>query len=251
MIKKHWKCAAVTPYYQETRTQLERCLASVQLQSIKTDHFLVSDGFAQDWLDQTDVRHLRLGKGHADYGNTPRGLGALLAASEQYDAIFFLDADNWLEPEHVALCIDASASSFGTSLDCDIVFSKRIFRRIDGTIMSISEEPNHTDTNCYFFFPGAFHLLSFWITMPKMMSSVGDRVFHALVKSRDLRTAECDRPTVNYHSTWSAHYKALGEDPPIGTKESVQINLKAAFDLMSEREMEIVSRLTGGLVWKR
>ena len=88
-MNKKVKVAAVTPYYRESRAQIERCLASVQLQSVKTDHFLVSDGFAQDWLDDMNVRHLRLGVGHADYGNTPRGLGALLAASEQYDAIFF------------------------------------------------------------------------------------------------------------------------------------------------------------------
>jgi len=248
MEKSKLKCAAITPYYKETVAQLEKCLESVRSQSIKTDHFLVSDGFPQNWLDDAGVRHIRLGVGHADFGNTPRGLGALLAASEQYDVIFFLDADNWLEPEHVSACIDAAVERFGTTLDCDIVFAKRIFRRIDGTIMPIQEEPNHIDTNCFVFFPGAFYLFSFWITMPNFMSSVGDRLFYALVKSRNLRTADCDFRTVNYLNTWAAGYRALGEDPPSGAKESAFVNLQEAFGRFSPRELEIVSRMIGGAV---
>jgi GT2 family glycosyltransferase len=88
----------VTPYYKETREYVERCIASVKRQTIRADHILISDGFPQNWIDQADVRHLRLDRTHQDYGNTPRGLGALMAVAEGYDGIGLLDADCWLEP---------------------------------------------------------------------------------------------------------------------------------------------------------
>lgn len=77
------KYAIITPYYKEERRLLERCIASVRNQTIGTDHFLVADGFPQDWIDTTGVRHLKLDRSHGDGGNTPRGVGALLAVAEQ------------------------------------------------------------------------------------------------------------------------------------------------------------------------
>ena len=61
--------AIVTPYYQESRATLERCLASVKAQTVKCDHFLVADGFAEKWIDGTGARHIRLDRPHRDYGN--------------------------------------------------------------------------------------------------------------------------------------------------------------------------------------
>src|SRR5689334_20420519 len=97
--------AFVTPYYKETRDCLERCIASVKQQTIPADHILVSDGFPQDWLDQADVRHVHLDRAHGDYGNTPRGIGSLMAVAEGYDGIGLLDADCWLEPDHLEHCL--------------------------------------------------------------------------------------------------------------------------------------------------
>ena len=87
----------VTPYYKEDFKLIKRCLESVKNQSISCDHILIADGFPQKWIDDTGVRHLILDRSHGDAGNTPRGLGALLAIAEEYDGIGFLDADNWLE----------------------------------------------------------------------------------------------------------------------------------------------------------
>jgi len=94
------KVAYITPYFKEDADILERCIRSVQAQTIKADHFLISDGYQQDWVANRVARHIPLGKSHGDYGNTPRGIGAQLAVSEGYDAIGFLDADNWIDPEH-------------------------------------------------------------------------------------------------------------------------------------------------------
>lgn len=48
------------PYYKETRGYLERCIASVKCQTVRADHILILDGFPQGWIDQANVRRLRL-----------------------------------------------------------------------------------------------------------------------------------------------------------------------------------------------
>jgi len=85
--------AVVTPYYQEPRAILERCTASVRAQTRPCDHFLIADGFPQAWIDERQARHISLDQPHKDYGNVARGIGALLAVSEAYDGIGFLDAE--------------------------------------------------------------------------------------------------------------------------------------------------------------
>ena len=147
------KYAIVTPYYKEERPLIERCMASVRSQTVPTDHFLVADGFPQEWIDTAGVRHFKLDRSHGDYGNTPRGVGALLAIAAQYSGIAFLDADNWLEPDHVETCLAAAS---GTPAPCDYVIAQRSFRRPDESIMPVADEELHVDTNCFFFLPGAF-----------------------------------------------------------------------------------------------
>lgn len=243
--------AAITPYYKEDRHVLERCISSVRHQTFDTDHFLISDGFAQDWIDDCATRHIRLGIAHADYGNTPRGIGGLLAASEQYDGIFFIDADNWLEPRHVETCVRAAETKFGTALDCDLVIARRNFRRTDESIMPVPDEEGHIDTNCLFFLPGSYDLLSLWVTMPKMMASLGDRYFYKVLMARNLNLAHCLEPMVNYHCIWAYYYQVLGEELPVGAKASIQSNMWDVVRHMSSRELEIARRLSGGIVLPR
>jgi glycosyltransferase involved in cell wall biosynthesis len=121
--------AIVTPYYKEEKWLLERCIRSVHAQTVKVEHFMIADGHPQDWLDREPMRHLRLDREHRDFGNTPRTIGALLAVSEGYDGIGFLDADNWFENDHVAGCIAAAARSE----TCDYVIARRNLCRPDGS----------------------------------------------------------------------------------------------------------------------
>ena len=88
------KYAIVTPYFKETPSLLKRCIRSVRDQTLNADHIMVADGHPQDWIDNERVRHIRLDRSHNDYGNTPRGIGAILAIAEQYSGIGLLDADN-------------------------------------------------------------------------------------------------------------------------------------------------------------
>lgn len=213
------RIAVVTAYYREPRQQIERAIASVKGQSVASDHIVVADGNPQAWVDEANVRHIRLDTSHRDYGNTPRGVGALLAVSEDYDAICFLDADNWLEPDHVERAIATAKRYPG----CDYVVARRFLRRPNETILPVPEEPieQHVDTNCFFFLKGAFHALPQFALIPREMSSIGDRLFYKYIRKLGLVAAIVDRPTVNYHCLWESLYRFAGEPPPPDAKPNV------------------------------
>jgi hypothetical protein len=236
--------AVVTPYYKEQRRLLERAMSSVCLQTVPADHLLIADGFPQDWIDAEPVRHFRLDKAHGDYGNTPRGYGAMIAAAEQYDAICFLDADNWLEPDHVEHCLEVAASAADGV--CDFVIARRTFRRPDETIMEIADEPirQHVDTGCFFFLKGTYHLLPVWMLMPRELSILGDRIFWKAVQGNPLFVGVAKRPTVNYHCLWAGMYRSLGEEPPADAKASIDRQpIDTWLASLSDRERQIVERL--------
>jgi hypothetical protein len=210
------RVAIITPYWQEPRAVLERCIASVAAQSVAADHLLVADGAPQGWLDNAPVRHLRLDRNHADFGNVARGVAALLAAGEGYDAIGFLDADNRIDPDHVALCL-AAAQMGGDAPDC--VIAQRRFELPDGTSVAAAEEQGLIDTNCLFLLPGAFPVIARWALIPAPLSAIGDRVFHAALEAAGCRMAQTARASVTYVSRWLAHYRARGGSVPDDARE--------------------------------
>lgn len=190
---------------------LERCIASVAAQVVACDHLLVADGAPQDWIDSAAVRHIRLDRNHADYGNAARGIGALLAAGEGYDAVGFLDADNWIDPDHVALCLAAA----GAMPDApDVVLARRQIELPCGTPVAVAEEPGLVDTNCMFLLPGAFPVIARWTLIPPPLAAVGDRVFHAALEAAGCRMAHTARASVTYVSQWVSHYAASGQAVP-------------------------------------
>lgn len=239
------KIAVVTPYYKEAREVLERCLASVAGQSVAADHFLIADGYPQSWLEAQPVRHLTLDRAHDNFGNTPRAIGALLAIGEGYDAIGFLDADNWLETDHLAHCLEvAEGASDGP---CDYVLAKRIFWRPDGGILEIPEGSDvfDGDTNCYLFFPGSFHMLAIWGTMPQEIAVVADRMFFRAMQVAGLRQVRATRKTVNYETLFEGTYRLAGETPPPNAK---WVDFAAAvewIDSLDPREREVAERRVG------
>ncbi len=238
--------AVITPYYREDRTLLERCIRSVHGQSVKADHILIADGYPQAWIDGESVRHIKLDRPHNDFGNTPRGIGALLAVAEEYDGICLLDADNWFDADHVDVCLKSSARTNGGVEQCDYIIARRTFRRPDETIMPITVEGEHVDTNCFFFLRGSFAVVSRWATMPKEVSPFSDRIFFQMLCSLPFRHVMTPKPTVNYHCTWLAVYLALNETPPEGAKPNFDRRIVETWlDSLTEREREIANRLSG------
>lgn len=204
----------VTPYHRESRAVLQRCIDSVAAQTHATEHLMVADGHPQDFIDALPVRHLRLDREHDDFGNTPRAMGMLIAVAEGYDAIALLDADNWFDADHVATCLAAAG-------DADYVAARRRFVRPDGRALTIAEDPPdvHVDTSCYFYLPGSFSALPIWGMMPRPLSPICDRVFHACALARGLRRATTGQATVSFTVTVRGFYYRLGETPPPEAKD--------------------------------
>lgn len=239
------RVAVVTPYYKESREWLERCIASVKAQTHECTHILVADGHPQDWIDDAGVRHLRLDRGHADYGNTPRAMGGLLAVSEGFDAVAFLDADNWYQPEHVARCVQVAESS-----GADFVTSGRHWVRADGSVMDVSigedNDGSHVDTNCFFLLFGAFHAIPRWLLMPKPMAMWCDRFFLQSLREEGLREARTLTRSVNYLCTWANVYRAIGETPPAFAKEGIPTQrLMQWVGRLQPSDVGLVHRLSG------
>ena len=244
--------AIVTPYYRETRETLERCIENVKGQSVATDHFVVSDGHPQNWLDGAGVRHLRLDLAHKDFGNTPRGIGAMLAVSEGYQAIGFLDADNWYERDHVEQCCTAATTISGPP--ADLIVAKRHFVLPDGTVTDLIDEPNHIDTNCYWLLEGAFHLIHYWLTMVPQISPLCDRVFYRVAIENGLVMRHTKSATVNYVGNYQLIFRAVGRVAPPDAKPA--INQRPIFEWilsLDQRQQRLVNKRCGFdvLAWGR
>lgn len=208
------RIAVVTPYWREDEVTLRRCIDSVAQQTLAADHLLIADGMPQRWVDDVGVRHIILDRNHGDWGNVARGTGAVLAAGEAYDAIAMLDADNAFDPDHLALCMAAAQGRRAA-----MVAARRRFVLPDGTPVDADDTPGLVDTNVMLLLPRVYPLLSRWTLIPKDMSGVGDRIFHAAVVAQRLRIVTTDRPSVTYTSRVAAHYRAAGRTPPADARD--------------------------------
>ena len=235
------KVAVITPYFNEPDTILARCMDSVWAQTVRCDHYMIADGPGYQWVEDSNVaRHIALGEPHKDYGNTPRAIGALLAASEGADAICFLDADNLYDPNHIEACIEVASKT----PDLDYVVARRRIVLQDGAFVTAKEERDHVDTNCFFLLRGAFHAIPQQALQPKELSIVGDRFFSRRLNA--LRSARTDTPTVTYISNWLPHYKMAGKEPPPDAKEVVTTDhITPWWRSLSSAEQSVIFRNIG------
>lgn len=214
------KIAVITPYYKEPLAIIRRAHDSVLNQTHATDHILVSDGFARDEIDAWGAVHIRL-PNHADYGDTPRIVGAASAASRRYDAILLLDADNWFEPDHVAAMVATAQRTLA-----DVVTCSRRLRRLDGSVLGDcleSDGAHFNDTNCYLLTRKAFPVMGAWGFKDPSLGIVGDRVFWDAVKASPLQRVHArEIRSVNYTTTFAVHYAQYGECPPEDAKVIAQ-----------------------------
>ena len=150
------RVAVVTPYHGEPAAVLRRCMHSVRAQDHPhVVHYMVADGLPQPALlaEWPQVRHIPLPHGNANFGCTPRGIGALCALADGADVVCFLDADNLFLPGHVASVVQAYAEARARGRPVDAVFSSRhmfLPGREDLRIVPPDEAPGSefVDTNC-------------------------------------------------------------------------------------------------------
>jgi len=206
------KVAVITPYYKEDISTLARCHKSVLAQSYKeVTHFLVADGFPKDHVEEWECEHIRI-PNCGDSGDSPRVIGYAVAAARGYDAICFLDADCWLEPEHITEMVDIMKTS-----NCAVITCPRNLYHLDGTFMAVDTESDgraFNDTNCYLIHRNAYMLILSWIQKPNGDGLIGDRYFWYEVCKSGVPMARAIKPTVNYTTTYAFHYEMNGLPVP-------------------------------------
>jgi Glycosyl transferase family 2 len=214
------KIAVVTPYYNEDDDILNHCHSSVMRQSYPCTHILVADGHPKpQFNEQPKTMHLILPQANADMGNTPRAIGGILADAYGFDAVAYLDADNWYDPTHIEGLIEAHKANDQISL----VTCKRRFYDLEGRELNITEpdeEANkHVDTSCWIIFRPAFSLLRAWL-MPKALAPICDRIFLQKTAHERFRRFSTDNRTVAFRTKFAGHYKVAGVPVPVETRST-------------------------------
>jgi glycosyltransferase involved in cell wall biosynthesis len=212
------KIAVVTPYYKEDDDVLQKCHMSVLRQSYSCTHILVADGHPKSLFDeQPKTMHIILPQASGDMGNTPRAIGGILADAYGFDAVAYLDADNWYDPSHIEGLIAAHEANHQISL----VSCKRLFYDLEGRQLHITEADEdanqHVDTSCWIIFRPAFSLLRAWL-MPKVLGPISDRVFLQKAAHERFWRLATDNRTVVYRTQYAVHYQAAGVPVPAGAK---------------------------------
>lgn len=235
------RVAIVSAYHHEPVETIRRCVDSVKAQTHPCDHFLVADGHPIAEIDYWGVEHVRLPKAHADYGDTPRLIGAVTAYAQGYDALCWLDADNWYEPDHVRFMLAAAQTN-----NARVVTATRNLYRPDGSFLAVCNESNgrdFNDTNCYLLTRDAMHIACRWGFKDKRLAAIGDRLVWAEITEQFPDRAHVSVPTVNYTTLIAAHYVQRNLPPPPGAKVILQITPEEGFKSVSWPEyLELMNR---------
>jgi len=228
------KVAVITPYYNTPDEWLHKCYESVKAQTHPCTHILVADGCSQNLPESWDVQHIRLPVNHADYGDTPRGVGSVLAISQGFDAIAYLDSDNWFYPEHISTLVDLHQKTGAA-----VITSARNLHRLDGSFLNKCPEVDgikFVDTNCYFLTRPAFKLVQLWwliddiynlndvLKIGKNLHSIADKVIWSEVLFSKLSHAHSEKASVAYRTGFLSHYEMFGELSPAGSKSGQEIH---------------------------
>jgi glycosyltransferase involved in cell wall biosynthesis len=220
IAKDFMRVAVVSPYFKEPLSQLRRCHASVLAQTYPCRHIFVSDGFPQDLSSLgPELDHIQLPH-NDDYGNSPRAIGGISAAARNFEAVAYLDSDNWYEPNHIEHMVRLAASASAA-----VVAAQRMLRSLDGKAMGAdtfdSDGDAFCDTSCIFLTHEALDLIMEWL-MPKDLAMVGDRVFWERVLRSGFKRVASAIPTVNYVTDWATHYERFGLPVPPTAKRMTE-----------------------------
>lgn len=211
------KIAVITPYADEPDDWLIQCHRSVREQSHPAFHYLVADGYPRTPGDWFSGRHLALPTRVGDGGHTPRLVGCLAAIGRQFDAVAFLDADNWFLPDHLTTLVEIHQMT-----GAPVCTSRRSLHSLDGQLLGLCENSDGTafsDANCYFF-TTAF-LRQHWTTLlvPNWAGIIVDRIIWRRIHLQSIPTAHTGKPTICYRTKFFGHYQALGLPVPSSLKE--------------------------------
>ena len=213
------KIAVVTPTYQTPRVWLEECLGSVARQTMACTHFLVSDGDESIVASELPgVEFLRLPRPHQDVGNAARSVGSVCAVAGGFDAIAYLDADNWFAADHLQQMVELHQRTGAA-----VCSSARNLVDLQGQLLGLCREVDgekFVDTSCLFLTRKAFDMIAVWYRMPVTLSAIGDRVVWKAIRDANLSRAHRPIPTVHFRTHYRAHYEFYGKTPPAGARHA-------------------------------
>lgn len=222
------RVAVVTPYYNESIERLRCCYESVRAQTHQVLHLFVADGEPNAEIDKWECDHLIIKGPNRDAGNMARGIGAAQCAAHGFDAVAFLDSDNWYKPDHIASMVELV-----TREKAHVGAAYADAYRLDGTFAQAGLPPNPViaiDTNCYFLTKEVFPLIPLWMRLSGTSGStptptqrnwslgglIGDRIFAYALRTFNVPIAVNDHSTVCYTVKSAAFYEYIGETPPPG-----------------------------------
>lgn len=215
------RVAVVTPFHRPRLDWLAQCHASVRAQTHACDHILISDGAGPVPLADFSGTCIQLPQAHGDFGDAARAVGAALAAAEGYQAMAFLDDDNWYYPDHIASMVDthrqtgAVVCSAGRDLYSRDGERLGVCPRVDGQ--------SFVDTSCLFLTAAAFDVSLLWALVPADLHAVGDRYVWAQLKRGGHRRAHRHAASVAYrtHLRWA--YEQFGRRPPDDAQDGAEM----------------------------
>ncbi len=162
----------VTPYFNTDLAWLQLAHDSVKAQSIPAHHVVVCDGSTPAQIEAFRGSHVLLPRNYRDYGNTPRLIGCYHAMARGADAIAFLDADNWFQPDHLEGLL-----AFARNNSLDACSSARMLVRLDGSPLMKCPQVNgrpYIDTSCLLVMRPAFEHLIAWVLSPQSQAATAD-----------------------------------------------------------------------------
>ena len=209
------KVAVITPYFKEPLEILKLCHESVKNQDYPARHIMVSDGHPIDEINDWDCDHIILPNSHNDIGSTPRLIGSYHAIGLGYEAVAFLDADNWFRKDHIDSLVDLYHKT-----NASFLYSTRMLYSLDGGsklgVCWQIDGKTFIDTNCMMFTKGSFHLLDNWVLMPDYGHLIGDRIMTYHINKSNVRMSYSEKPSVSYRCAKAGIYNYLGLEVPEG-----------------------------------
>ena len=194
--RRPMRVAVVTPYFDESIEWLKKCHESVLAQTHASTHFLVADGKPRDEIGGWQGQHIILRHPSADWGNTPRMAGGLSAASQQFDAICFLDADCWYESNHVASLVELHQRT-----GAELCTALRRLVRVSGDDAGpcpLVDGVKVVDANTLFLTRTMYAAIGVWTLLPKELARTAPQSILAYAHARKRTVETTGKPTVAY-----------------------------------------------------
>ena len=225
-LKTKMKIYCITPVYDPNIKFLEKNIESVRNQTVDVTHILVFDGnkgldkVKEYAINLNDIEIINLPKAHRDYGDTPRFIGSVSAFQRGADAVFWLDDDNWIEPNH------AEKMSANLTQSRPIATCQRNICTLDGELMGICFEidpKEFIDTNCFMIHRSSKSLCSIWWMIQDDQHIFGDKILYKHILENKILTTHYQKPTVNYRTNFNFHYQHYGYPIPETAKDGVGV----------------------------